>query len=101
MKHLTLSILFVSAIFLKPTLEAGKPNFVVIFIFVLYVVLCLNQLHDYLYRIIFMVFNNLLNTDLFVFVILVCPVTSYCVFFFIVELFAHCMEFYEVWKFDL
>ena len=31
MKHLTLSILFVSAIFLKPTLEAGKPNFVIIF----------------------------------------------------------------------
>lgn len=31
MKHLTLSILFVSAIFSKPTLEAGKPNFVIIF----------------------------------------------------------------------
>ena len=31
MKHLTLSILFVSAIFSKPALEAGKPNFVIIF----------------------------------------------------------------------
>ena len=31
MKHLTLFILFVSAIFSKPALEAGKPNFVIIF----------------------------------------------------------------------
>ena len=31
MKHLTLSILLVSAIFSKPALEAGKPNFVIIF----------------------------------------------------------------------
>ena len=31
MKRLTLSILFVSAIFSKPALEAGKPNFVIIF----------------------------------------------------------------------